>query len=426
MIHVYSSLKQSMKPMIRNFLNKIASSLYPTNPHAWWRYGLIVLALMALFYFLVHTCFDNLDASGTFGDTFGAINAFFTGLAFAGFLIALALQRKDLQNQQEELRLQRKELKLQRREMAETREVFQFQRNDMLLTTLLDHFNKQFNSITPTVETLKCIRWVRISPEDRELDWQLIHYHLDSYRTEYLAACQQKYISDFSLLMNGNYNEVAKRVAIQLGIWDSLNFIHEFVAKNYQKEEDRTFYSSLVKNAIPKEAQRIWFIANAPLPSPLLPMINEPKLHWNGFGLISVDQVKGIELSIQDGWKFGKTKTTVCIDEKKVTEIYTIYPPAEQSLPDYNKLIVYLPQESLNSYLEKKKVSLEKESAKVNFDTFIELQKNEPNTPIYNLYWKGKIEVMLKTDGLWGSVDLEYPKEHEFNWGIPINPDLFF
>ena len=48
------------------------------------------------------------------GDAFGAINALFSGLALAGMVYAILLQRV-------ELRLQREELKLQRQELAETR-----------------------------------------------------------------------------------------------------------------------------------------------------------------------------------------------------------------------------------------------------------------------------------------------------------------
>lgn len=49
-------------------------------------------------------CVNDWPTSGQFGDSFGAVNALFSGLAFAGIIVALYLQM-------EELRLQRKELK---------------------------------------------------------------------------------------------------------------------------------------------------------------------------------------------------------------------------------------------------------------------------------------------------------------------------
>ena len=53
------------------------------------------------------------DGPGTFGDMFGAINALFSGLAFAGIIFTILLQR-------EELKLQRKELELTREEISRT------------------------------------------------------------------------------------------------------------------------------------------------------------------------------------------------------------------------------------------------------------------------------------------------------------------
>ena len=45
---------------------------------------------------------------GTFGDMFGAVNALFSGLAFAGIIVAIMMQREDLKLQQEELTGSRK------------------------------------------------------------------------------------------------------------------------------------------------------------------------------------------------------------------------------------------------------------------------------------------------------------------------------
>jgi len=50
---------------------------------------------------------------GQFGDSFGAINALFSGLALAGIILAIFLQKQELE-------LQRKELELTRQELART------------------------------------------------------------------------------------------------------------------------------------------------------------------------------------------------------------------------------------------------------------------------------------------------------------------
>lgn len=51
--------------------------------------------------------------AGTFGDSFGAINALFSGLAFLGVLVAVLLQKLQLQLQHQELEDTRLELKVQ-------------------------------------------------------------------------------------------------------------------------------------------------------------------------------------------------------------------------------------------------------------------------------------------------------------------------
>ena len=59
---------------------------------------------------LIYYCFPDWTTRGQFGDIFGAVNALFSGLAFAGLIYAILLQREDLGLQREELKLTREEL----------------------------------------------------------------------------------------------------------------------------------------------------------------------------------------------------------------------------------------------------------------------------------------------------------------------------
>lgn len=52
----------------------------------------------------------TLEQRGQLGDSFGSINALFAGLAFAGVIYAILLQREELMLQREELKLTRAEL----------------------------------------------------------------------------------------------------------------------------------------------------------------------------------------------------------------------------------------------------------------------------------------------------------------------------
>ena len=65
---------------------------------------------------------------GTFGDMFGAVNALFSGLAFAGVIIAIFLQRKELEFQREELELTRGEFEKQTDEFEKQNDNLNIQR----------------------------------------------------------------------------------------------------------------------------------------------------------------------------------------------------------------------------------------------------------------------------------------------------------
>ena len=77
----------------------------------------LLLISRAVFYLwviawgLILLAFSNWSQRGQFGDMFGAINSLFSGLAFAGIIFTIYLQR-------EELALQRKELELTRSQLA--------------------------------------------------------------------------------------------------------------------------------------------------------------------------------------------------------------------------------------------------------------------------------------------------------------------
>lgn len=103
--------------------------------------GLTIIAIG--FPFLVNYFFGDWAKSGTFGDTFGALNALFSGLAFAGVIVTILIQRNELNNQ-------RIELQLQRTEMQETRKEFLTNRITNLVYSQLDRFEKCLSEFTIT------------------------------------------------------------------------------------------------------------------------------------------------------------------------------------------------------------------------------------------------------------------------------------
>jgi hypothetical protein len=70
-----------------------------------------ILFIWVISIFLISINFSDWNERGTFGDSFGAINSLFSGLAFCGIIYTILLQRKELKLQREELVLTRNELK---------------------------------------------------------------------------------------------------------------------------------------------------------------------------------------------------------------------------------------------------------------------------------------------------------------------------
>lgn len=94
---------------------------------------IIVWALTFLLFFM-----SDSEKRGQFGDMFGAVNALFSGLAFAGLIITLILQRRELSLQRDELEQTREELKNQREEFEKENETLRQQRFENLFYNMLN------------------------------------------------------------------------------------------------------------------------------------------------------------------------------------------------------------------------------------------------------------------------------------------------
>lgn len=78
---------------------------------------ILVIVAWALSAVLISAFFSNGSDRGTFGDMFGAVNALFSGFAFAGLIYTILLQKKELSLQRHELALTRGEMAGQRVQM---------------------------------------------------------------------------------------------------------------------------------------------------------------------------------------------------------------------------------------------------------------------------------------------------------------------
>jgi hypothetical protein len=82
-----------------------------------WIAAKAVLAIWLLYWIFIRIYLDQYPERGQFGDMFGAINALFTGLAFAGLIVTIIMQSKELKFQGEQLEFQGQQLKLQNDEI---------------------------------------------------------------------------------------------------------------------------------------------------------------------------------------------------------------------------------------------------------------------------------------------------------------------
>lgn len=79
------------------------------------RYGPVIVLLTVVVLevgsaILIYRSLPTWSERGTFGDMFGAVNSLFSGLALAGVIYAIILQRQELALQRQELQLTRDEL----------------------------------------------------------------------------------------------------------------------------------------------------------------------------------------------------------------------------------------------------------------------------------------------------------------------------
>ena len=98
--------------------------------------SIITIFIWALSFLLFTTSWDK-DERGTFGDMFGAVNALFSGLAFAGLIVTLIMQHEELGLQRNELAQTNDELAAQREEFVAQTKTMKIQRFENTLFNML-------------------------------------------------------------------------------------------------------------------------------------------------------------------------------------------------------------------------------------------------------------------------------------------------
>ena len=123
------------------------------------------------------------EERGQIGDMFGVVNAIYSGLAFAGLLGAIFLQRKELSLQREELRLTREEVKRSASAQEKSEEALRKQAASLKATA-------EINALTALLETTTVQLTNTISREGKKS----------------LSAKRQKYIEHIEGILSGKAN----------------------------------------------------------------------------------------------------------------------------------------------------------------------------------------------------------------------------
>ncbi|MEP2935755.1 MAG: hypothetical protein ABJM06_14920 [Gilvibacter sp.] len=126
---------------------------------------IVIWILSAVFIVLF---MDSWSDRGTFGDLFGAVNALFSGLAFAALIYTIVLQRDEIKQNREEIVLNRKELAKGAKLQQKAREVLIQQVEQTHLSakmnamrTLIDYYNNQILNPKSTEETIEMAKQKR-------------------------------------------------------------------------------------------------------------------------------------------------------------------------------------------------------------------------------------------------------------------------
>ena len=100
----------------------------------------VVLVLWGFGWWVPSRVTTNGAAAGQFGDKFGAVNALFSGLAFAGLIVTLLMQREELALQRDEMKQMREQYERTATAQEASEKVFQKQATATLIAARLQGF----------------------------------------------------------------------------------------------------------------------------------------------------------------------------------------------------------------------------------------------------------------------------------------------
>ena len=208
-----------------------------TPPEKFGRVFRILVALVVFVWVGMGFLVSRTEDPGKFGDMFGAVNALFSGLAFAGLIGTLLLQRRELSLQRTELQLQRKELVATRAEMAAQTLQFQSQNETLTQQTFDNTFFQLLRAHSEIVSeiTLDTGGPLKIGRHCFEVFYSNLKHHLEQkHRGEGIELIKSAYSNFY-----GNYQAYVGHYF--RSIYNLMKFVHGSEAM------ERRRYTNLVR-----------------------------------------------------------------------------------------------------------------------------------------------------------------------------------
>jgi len=193
----------------------------------------------------------SISNSGVFGDSFGFLTSLFSGLAFAGLIITIVMQKKELSLQREELSLTREELSGQKQEMQAQNETLKVQRFE-------NTFFKMLELLEACRKDIFYKGWVMMgnapSYEGRDAIKHLYELYIDSFLHYYIEEGgygeRKKVFKEECKTEEGivrEYNEFYKQYGDELGqYYRTLYNVLKLVDRAHFLDE-KTIYTNLVR-----------------------------------------------------------------------------------------------------------------------------------------------------------------------------------
>ena len=135
--------------------------------------AMVVIIVWLLSWGIIVLCIAGSTERGQFGDQFGAVNALFSGLAFAGLIITILQQRKDLYYQRKELEQTNQEMARQTKEFDAQNKTLKRQQFENSFFELLRILQTLVNDLQIEIEFIENTRYEKISLHGREVFQEL-------------------------------------------------------------------------------------------------------------------------------------------------------------------------------------------------------------------------------------------------------------